>query len=66
MQKSNLKSSWARIKIKAHGVATRNITAIDRQTGVTVDIAEHIATKTALRTGADILAERLLPKLPNW
>jgi len=30
---------------------------------VAVDLAEHIAAKTALENGAGELAERLLPKL---
>jgi TolB-like protein len=63
MSKGNLKSCRARIEIKAHDVASGKILAIDRQTSVAVDLAEHIAAKTALQNGADELAERLLPKL---
>jgi len=63
MSKGNLKSCRARIEIKAHDVASGKILAIDRQTSVAVDLAEHIAAKTALQNGADVLAERLLPKL---
>jgi TolB-like protein len=63
MQKGNLKSCRARIEIKAHDVASGNILDVDRQTSVAVDLAEHIAAKTALQNGADELAERLLPKL---
>ena len=40
-----------------------DVIAVDRQTSVAVDIAEHVAAKTALQTGAAELAERLLPKL---
>ena len=63
MSKGNLKSCRARIEIKAHDVASGKILDIDRQTSVTVDLAEHIAAKSALENGADELAERLLPKL---
>jgi Curli production assembly/transport component CsgG len=63
MQKGNLKSCRARIEIKARDVASGNIISVDRQTSVAVDLAEHIAAKTALQNGAGELAERLLPKL---
>jgi hypothetical protein len=63
MRKGNLQSCRARIEIKARDVASGNIISIDRQTSVSVDIAEHIAAKTALQNGTDELAERLLPKL---
>jgi hypothetical protein len=62
MQKGNLKSCRARIEIKARD-ASGNIISVDRQTSVAVDLAEHIAAKTALQNGADELAERLLPKI---
>jgi TolB-like protein len=63
MSKGNLKSCRARIEIKARDVASGNIISVDRQTSVAVDLAEHIAAKTALENGAGELAERLLPKL---
>lgn len=63
MQKGNLKSCRARIEIEARETASGNIIAEDRQTSVAVDIAEHIAAKTALQNGADELAERVLPAL---
>jgi hypothetical protein len=63
MQKGNLKTCLARIEIKARDAATGNILVVDRQTSVAVDLAEHVAAKTALQNGADDLAERLLPKL---
>ena len=63
MQKGNLKSCRARIEIKARDVASGNIISVDRQTSVAVDIAEHVAAKTALQNGAGELAERLIPKL---
>lgn len=63
MSKGNLKSCRARIEIKARDVASGNIISVDSQTSVAVDIAEHIAAKTALQNGADELAERLLPEI---
>jgi hypothetical protein len=63
MQKGNLKSCRARIEIKARDAAGGNILDIDRQTSVAVDLAEHIAAKTALQNGAGELAKWLLPKL---
>ena len=63
MRKGNLQSCRARIEIKAHDVASGKILAIDRQTSVAVDLAEHVAGKTALQNGAAELAARLLPKL---
>ena len=63
MSKGNFKSCRARIEIKARDVASGNIISVDRQTSVAVDLAEHIAAKTALENGASELAERLLPKL---
>jgi hypothetical protein len=63
MSKGNLKSCRARIEIKAREVASGKIISVDRQTSVAVDLAEHIAAKTALENGAGELAERLLPKL---
>jgi len=63
MQKGNLKSCRARIEVKARDVASGKILDVDRQTSVAVDLAEHVAAKTALQNGADELAERLLPKL---
>ncbi len=44
-------------------IAGGKIIAEDRQTSVAVDLAEHIAAKTALQEGAGELATRLLPKL---
>jgi hypothetical protein len=63
MSKGNLKSCRARIEIKARDAAGGKILDIDRQTSEAVDLAEHIAAKTALENAADELAERLIPKL---
>jgi len=63
LQKGNLISCKSRVEIKARDLATGNILAVDRQTSVGVDIAEQTAAKTALQNAADVLAERVLPKL---
>ena len=63
MRKGSLQSCLARIEIKARDVASGKIIAVDRQTSVAVDLAEHVAAKTALQNGADELAERVIPKL---
>jgi hypothetical protein len=63
LRKGNLQSCRARIEIKARDVASGNVISVDRQTSVAVDIAEHVAAKTALQNGVEALAERLLPKL---
>jgi len=63
MQKGNLISCKSRIEIKVRGTASEKILFVDRQTSVGVDIAEQTAAKTALENAADLLAERLLPKL---
>jgi hypothetical protein len=63
MRKGNLTSCRARIEIKARNRVTGSVIGVDRQTSVGVDLAEHIAAKTALQNGAGELAERLFPKL---
>ena len=63
MQKGNLISCKSRIEIKVRDLATGNILAVDRQTSVGVDIAEQTAAKTALQNAADVLAERVLPRI---
>jgi TolB-like protein len=63
MQKGNLISCKSRIEIKIRDITTGNILAVDRQTSVGVDIAEQTAAKTAIENAADVLAERVIPKL---
>jgi hypothetical protein len=63
MQKGNLISCKSRIEIKVRDVATGNVLVVDRQTSVGVDVAEQTAAKTALENAADVLAERVIPKL---
>ncbi len=63
MRKGNLQSCRARIEIKVRDIATGAILGVDRQTSSAVDLAEHVAAKTALQNGAAELAERLIPTL---
>ncbi|HTQ51477.1 MAG TPA: hypothetical protein VMJ12_12255 [Candidatus Acidoferrales bacterium] len=63
MQKGNLQSCRARIEIKVRKVSTNSVIDVDRQTSVAVDLAEHVAAKTALQNAAEELAERVIPKL---
>ena len=63
MRKGNLISCKSRIEIKVRDSATENILVVDRQTSVGVDIAEQTAAKTSLENAADMLAERVIPKL---
>ena len=65
MSKGNLQSCKARVEVKMRDRKSGEILAEDAQTSVAVDVAEHIAAKTALQNAADALAERLLPKLGN-
>jgi len=63
MQKGNLISCKSRIELKARNVASGDILTVDRQTSVGVDVAEQTAAKTALENAADVLVERVIPKL---
>jgi hypothetical protein len=63
MTRGNLQSCRARIEIKARDLASGTVLAVDRQTSVAVDLAEHVAAKTALENGAAELAERVIPQL---
>lgn len=60
---SNLVSVKARLEVKALDRDSGKVLAIDRQTSVAVDLAEHVAGKAALQDAAVNIAERLLPKL---
>lgn len=61
VRRGNLVSCKARVELKA--VKAGQMVFIDRQTTVAVDVAEHLAGKTALQEAGAKLAERLLPKL---
>jgi TolB-like protein len=62
LRKGNLISCKARVEIKVQK-RTGEILAVDRQTSVSLDIAEQTAAKTALQNAAVELADRVLPKL---
>lgn len=59
----NLISVKARLEVKALDRKSGKVLAVDRHSSVAVDLAEHIAGKTALQDAAASIAERLLPKL---
>lgn len=59
----NLVAVKARVEIKAIERKSGKVLAVDRQTALKVDLAENIASKSALQEAAAILAERILPKL---
>ena len=59
----NLVSVKARLEVKALDRASGKVLAVGRQTSVAVDLAEHIAGKTALQDAAVSIAERILPQL---
>ena len=61
----NLVSVKARLEVKALDRESGRVLAVDRQTSVAVDLAEHIAGKTALQNAAISVAERLLPKVAS-
>lgn len=64
LRKGNLISCKARVEVKARK-ANGDIIAVDRQTSVSVDVAEQTAAKTALQNAAAELAERLAVKFPQ-
>jgi len=59
----SLVSSIGRIELKATRPATGDLLWTDRETRVAVDLGSRTAGKDALQNGAQILLERLLPKL---
>lgn len=59
----NLVSVKARLELKALDRKTGQVLAIDRQTSIGVDLAEQIASKSALQESAARIAERLLPAI---
>ena len=63
LRRGNLISCKARIELKAQNKIDGVILFVDRETSVSVDIAEQIAAKTALQNGAAELASRLIPKI---
>jgi hypothetical protein len=51
------------VELKVRDRASGNLIFIDRQTTVAIDVAEHLAGKTALQEAGAKLTERLLAKL---
>lgn len=64
LRRGNLISVKARVEVKALD-RENNVVAIDRQTRVAVDLAEHVAAKSALQEAAADIAERMLVKLAD-
>jgi TolB-like protein len=60
---NDLISVKARVEVKAVNAKTGERIATYRQTEIAVDVAEHIAGKTALQNAAAEIASRMLPKL---
>jgi len=60
---NDLISVKARVEVKAVNAKTGERIATDRQTEIAVDLAEHVAGKSALQNAAAEIASRLLPKL---
>lgn len=62
-QRGNLISVKARVEVTAIDRRSGRIIATDRCTSFAVDLAEHIAAKTALQKVAATVTERMLPLL---
>jgi hypothetical protein len=62
-RRDQLVSERARIEITAKQPKDDKVLDVDRETSVAVDTAPAIAGKTALQNTAEVLVERLVPKL---
>lgn len=62
-RRGQLISARARIEVQATRRKDGKVLAVDRETGVAVDIAEAVAGKTALQEAAFTLIERIVLKL---
>lgn len=60
---AELVSVKARVEVKAVERQTGRVLVAERQTEVVVDLAEHVAGKSALQQAAAAIAERMLTKL---
>lgn len=65
LQRGNLISCRARVEVKVRRVSDGVILATDRQVGVAVDLAEHVAAKSALQAAARDLAMRVIAAAAN-
>ena len=63
LRRGNLVSVKARVEVKAVDRKTGKVLAVERETGVEVDLTEQIAGKKGLQNAAGRIAERLLPQL---
>lgn len=59
----NFNSVKARVELKALDRKTGRLLAVDRQTAVSVDLAELVASKSALQDATVRIASRLLPTM---
>lgn len=65
LQKGNLIGCRARVEVKVRRVSDGVILSADRQVGVAVDLAEHVAAKSALQAAARDLAVRVVMAVAN-
>ena len=65
LRKGNLIGCRARVEVKVRRVSDGVILRADRQVGVAVDLAEHVAAKSALQSAARELAMRVIPASVN-
>ena len=65
LQKGNLIGCRARVEVKVRRLSDGVILSADRQVGVAVDLAEHVAAKSALQSAARTLADRVIIALAN-
>ena len=65
LQKGNLIACRARVEVKVRRVSDGVILSADRQAGVAVDLAEHVAAKSALQAAARDLALRVIAAAVN-
>ena len=62
LQRGNLITCRARVEVKLKKAGVDTV-IVDRQTDVAIDLAEHIAAKSALANAASALAERMVDVL---
>jgi hypothetical protein len=66
-RRGELISCKGRVELRAIDVKTGKVLAIDRKVGTAVDIAEHVAGKTALQNATQDVAETLIPEfVKKW
>ena len=63
MRRGNFVSVKARVEITARDKKSGEILAVDRETVIEVDIAEHVAAKKALQNASAKIAARIIPSL---